>query len=69
MNNKKELNAIFNKELSLLKEHAKNLETELKAIKEQIGNLELLKEASIKFDDDRIRPIAPLSITEAIKTE
>lgn len=67
--NNKELNKVFNKELSLLKEHASKLEIELKAIREQIGNLELLKEASIKFNDDKLRPIAPLSIIEGLESE
>lgn len=70
------LEEVFNKEIEILKEHANKLEKgineaeiELKGIKEQIANLELLKEAKIDFKDNELRPIAPINIVELIENE
>lgn len=60
---------VFNKELELLKMHAEKLEEELKGIKEQISNLELLKNTKIELKDNSIKPIATAKVYNFIEED
>lgn len=60
---------VFNKELELLNKHAENLEAELKGIKEQIANLELLKNTKIELKDNSIKPIATAKVYNLIEED
>ena len=64
-----ELSKVFNLEVDLLKEHAENLEKELKQVKELINELELLRETNINFKDEQIRPIASLRIMNLLEEQ